>query len=57
MFFPPPSRRHFLQTTAAAVASLVLPRSTDRTCWFLHADTLTSWPVGDPVQWSLDHAH
>lgn len=56
------NRRHFLQATAAVTASLVLPRSLvacrpDRSCWFLHADTLTSWPVADPVRWSLDHAH
>ena len=57
-----PSRRHFLQTTAAVTASLVLPRSLfartpDRSFWFLHADARASWPVADPVRWSLDHAH
>ncbi len=57
-----PSRRHFLQTTAAVTASLVLPRSLfartpDRSFWFIHADSCTSWPVADPVEWSLDHAH
>jgi len=57
-----PSRRHFLQTAAAAVASFILPRSLfarnpDRTFWFIHADFCTSWPVADPVKWSLDHAH
>jgi len=56
------NRRHFLQTTAAVVASWLLPRSLfartpDRSFWFLHADTLNSFQVADPVQWSLDHAH
>lgn len=56
------TRRHFLQTTAVAVASWLLPRSLfawtpDRSCWFLHADTLTSWPVADPVEWSLKNSH
>ena len=55
-------RRHFLQTTAAAVGSFFLPRSLfarnpDRSFWFIHADSCTSWPVADPVKWSLEHAH
>lgn len=62
MFFLNPSRRQFIQATAAVTASLVLPRSlvasrSDRSFWFLHADSCTSWPVADPVRWSLDHAH
>ena len=57
-----PSRRQFIQATAAVTASLVLPRSLfarspDRSFWFIHADTLNSWRVADPVRWSLDHAH
>lgn len=57
-----PSRRQFIQPTAAVTASLVLPRSLfartpDNSFWFIHADTQASWPVADPVQWSLDHAH
>lgn len=57
-----PSRRQFIQATAAVTASLVLPRSlvarrSDRSFWFLHAVSCTSWPVADPVRWSLDHAH
>jgi len=57
-----PSRRSFLQTTAAAIGSCLLPGSLFARCpgpslWFVHADTLDSWPVGDPVRWSLDHAH
>jgi len=55
------NRRQFIQATAAVTASLVLPRSlvaspSDRSFWLLHADTLNSWPVADPVQWSLEHA-
>jgi hypothetical protein len=55
-------RRQFLQTTAAAIGSLILPRSLcagtpDRTFWFLHTDMPYSWPVADPVKWSLDNAH
>lgn len=62
MFLLNPSRRQFIQATAAVTASLVLPRSlvasrSDRSFWFLHADSCTSWPVADPVRWSLDHAH
>lgn len=57
-----PSRRTFLQATAAVTASLVLPRSLfahtpNRSFWFIHADSCTSWSVADPVRWSLDHAH
>ena len=56
-----PTRRHFLQTATAAVASWHLPRSlfaknTARSFWFIHADTLNSWPIAHPVKWSLDHA-
>jgi len=56
------NRRHFLQTAAAVTASLVLPRSLfartpDRSFWYIHADALDSWPVADPVWWSLDHAN
>jgi hypothetical protein len=61
-FFPDPSRRTFLQATAAVTASLVLPRSLvasrqNPSFWFLRADSCTSWPVADPVRWSLNHAH
>ena len=56
------NRRHFLQTAAAVTASLILHRSLfaknfDRSFWYIHADSCTSWPVADPVRWSLDHAH
>lgn len=62
MLFLDPSRRTFLQATAAVTASLLLPRSLfstapDRRFWFVHADSCTSWAVADPVRWSLDHAH
>jgi len=61
MFFLNPSRRHLLQTAAAAVASLIFPRSLfaknpDHHFHFIHADTLNSWPVADPVAWSLANA-
>lgn len=56
------NRRHFLKTTAAAIAALILPRSLfatkpDKTFWFIHVDSQDSWPITAPVQWSLDHAH
>jgi len=56
------NRRHFLQKAAAAVASFFLPRSlfartSGHRFHFIHTDTLNSWPVADPVKWSLDHAH
>jgi len=56
-----PSRRDLLKTTAAAIAALILPRSlfarNPDDFFFIHTDTLTSWPVADPVQWSLQNAH
>src|SRR5439155_20540300 len=56
-----PSRRTFLQTAAAAVASLFLPRGVRAekragSFWFLHAATGEAWAVDDPVAWSLDNA-
>ncbi len=55
------NRREFLQTTAAIAGSLILPKAVLATpalnFHFIHADTLNSWPVADPVQWSLEHAH
>lgn len=54
-------RRHFLKSTAAAIAALILPKSifarTPAPYFFLHTDTLNSWPISDPVSWSLAHAH
>jgi hypothetical protein len=53
-------RRHFLKSTAAAVAALILPRSlfarTPDHFFFIHADSCNFWPVADPVLWSLKHA-
>jgi hypothetical protein len=56
------NRRDLLKITAAAVASWFLPRSLfartpDRSFYFIHSDTLNSWPVADPVKWSLQNAH
>ena len=55
------NRREFLQTTAAIAGSLILPTSifakTPDQRFFIHTDTLNHWPVADPVQWSLEHAH
>lgn len=61
-FFQNPSRRRFLQSTTAAIASCLLPRALfarnpDRSFWFIHAHTGDSWPVADPVSWSLENAH
>lgn len=54
-------RRHFLKTTAAAIATLILPKSLlattpDHSFWFIHAHTGDTWPVADPVSWSLENA-
>lgn len=59
---PTPSRRHFLQAVAAAVASLVRPRnlfggSPRHSYWFLRAADHEVWSVADPVKWSLDNRH
>lgn len=55
------NRRHFLKSTAAALAALILPRSlfarTPNHFHFIHTDTLNSWTVADPVQWSLENTH
>ena len=56
-----PTRRTFLQTALAATASLFLPKallSGRNRCsfWFLHAPTGETWPVADPVAWSLENA-
>jgi len=58
---PLPSRRTFLQTAVAAVASFFLPRGlrageSSRAFWFLHAATGEAWPVDDPVAWALENA-
>jgi hypothetical protein len=57
-----PTRRTFLQTAVAAVASLLLPRGVraekrSGSFWFLRAPTGQTWPAADPVTWALEHAH
>jgi len=55
------NRREFLQTTAAITGLLILPKAVFATSaptfHFIHTETLNHWPVADPVQWSLEHAH
>ncbi len=56
-----PSRRSFLKTAVAAVASFFLPRillarHNPTSFWFLDSSTGESWPVDDPVAWSLENA-
>lgn len=55
------NRREFLQTSATIAGSLFLPRTVFATLssnfHFIHADSCMSWPVSDPVQWSLQNAH
>ena len=55
------TRRRFLKSTAAAIAALILPKSlfarTPDHFFFIHADSCNSWPVADPVAWSLANAH
>jgi hypothetical protein len=56
-----PSRRSFLKTAGAAVASFFLPRGlrageNSRSFWFLHTPTGESWAVADPVSWCLGNA-
>lgn len=58
---PVPSRRTFLQTAVAAVASLFLPRfllarPNPRSFWFLHTPTGESCAVDNPVAWALGNA-
>lgn len=55
------NRREFFQTTAAFAGSLLLPKAVfakpSSNFHFIHTNTLNHWPVADPVQWSLKHAH
>ena len=56
-----PSRRSFLKATLAAVSSFFLPRflpaqGEPTSFWFINATTSESWPVTDPVLWSLENA-
>lgn len=52
-------RRYFLKSTAAALASLILPKSllarTPDHFFFIHADSCNSWPVADPVAWAFQN--
>lgn len=61
MSFIHPSRRTFLQTSATITGALLLPTSIfakpSSNFHFIHADNHDSWPVADPVQWSLEHTH
>lgn len=55
------SRRTFLQSVAAALASFFLPRGlrageNSRSFWLLNAASGDSWPVNDPVTWALANA-
>jgi hypothetical protein len=54
---PAPTRRTFLQTVAAAIASFFLPRGlrAERRAsfWILHTETGEWWSVTDPVGWTL----
>ncbi len=55
------NRREFLQTTATIAGSLLLPKAgfamPSSNFHFIHTDTLNSWPVLDPVHWSLQNAY
>jgi hypothetical protein len=61
MSFIQPSRRTFLQATAAIAGALILPKTvlstSAPTFHFIHSDSCKHCPVADPVQWSLEHAH
>jgi hypothetical protein len=55
------NRRFFLKSTVGVIASFSWPgfltaRETPRSFWFLQANTGNSWPVADPVLWSLSNA-
>jgi hypothetical protein len=56
-----PTRRDLLKTSATIAGSLLLPKAvfatSAPTSHFIHTDTLNHWPVPNPVQWSIEHAH
>lgn len=56
-----PTRRDLLKTNATIAGAVLLPKAVVATSvpnfHFIHSDTLNSWPIADPVQWSLEHAH
>jgi hypothetical protein len=56
------SRRNFIRSTAAALASAFYPwnffsRKPDESFWFLHTDTGASWEISDPVVWCLQNVN
>jgi len=56
-----PSRRDFLQVSAVVAGSLFFPknlfaRNPGHSFYFIQVDSQDSWPVADPVRWSLDNA-
>ena len=55
------NRREFLQTSATITGALLFPTSIfakpSSNFHFIHSDTLNHWPVADPVQWTIEHAH
>ena len=56
-----PNRRSFLKSAVGVVASFFLPRvllarGNFSSVWFLDTPTGDSWPVTDPVAWSLENA-
>ncbi|MCY3005077.1 MAG: hypothetical protein NTV29_03755 [Planctomycetota bacterium] len=55
------NRREFLQTSATIAGALLFPTSIfakpSSNFHFIHSDTLNHWPVADPVQWTIEHAH
>lgn len=57
-----PTRRDLLKSVAATLAAWLLPHrlfatSADPRFHFIQIDTLTSWPVSDPVEWALENRH
>ena len=57
-----PTRRDLLKTTAVGATSCILSKilfakQPGSNFHFIHTDTLNSWPLTDPVQWSLQNAH
>lgn len=54
------NRRNFLQTSGTIAASLIVPGNLQfgeaEKSFFLHAVTLNSWHVVDPIQWCMQNA-
>lgn len=55
-----PSRRNFIRSTAAAMASAYFPTALfaikpDKPLWFLHAATGASWEISDAAGWCLEN--